>query len=198
MPRTLTFGVMVLLALVVMAPDSAAGANPIKGVYVGPVQGSPAFVAVAIGRGKARAYVCDSRATAVWFLGPIRNGEVDLHAGNAGLHARIDVTSARGTVVLPDGSVHAFNARLAATGGNAGLYRGAKRVDGGRYVAGWVVLPSRAQRGGVLLFAPSRSTTIAVHAPPLDPEAASVVVPGAGSIGVVKLGESFIDINANP
>jgi hypothetical protein len=60
-------------------------------------------------------------------------------------------------------------------------------------VAGWVLLRGGAQRGNVLAFTPSRSTTIAVQqAPVLNPESATVEVTEGGVATVVKLGDSFI------
>jgi hypothetical protein len=183
-----------LLALVLVAgPGSAAPAKPLRGVYVGRVAGTHAFVAVAVGHGQARAYLCDSRRLAVWLpLGKLRGTSVNLDGSRVRLTGSVGRTSAQGTVTLADGTRHAFHALLAPRDGAVGLYRGQTKVNGKTYVAGWILLRRGAQRGNVLASTPSRSTTIALQAPALNPEEATVQVTEGSVATVVKLGDSFI------
>jgi hypothetical protein len=65
------------------APDAEAGAP--RGVYAGRVAGTHAFIAVAVGRGQTRAYLCDSRRLAVWLpAGRLHQGRVELRTAGHG------------------------------------------------------------------------------------------------------------------
>jgi hypothetical protein len=99
----------------------------VRGVFVGRVAGTQAFVAVAVGHGKARAYVCDSRRLGVWLpIGRLRGTYVELGSSRVRLTGSIGREAVQGTVTLADGSRHAFRALLAPDKGAAGLYRAAK------------------------------------------------------------------------
>jgi hypothetical protein len=170
----------------------AAAAQPPHGVYVGRVAGSQAFVAVAVGHGKARAYLCDNGRLAVWYPAG------KLHDGRVVLRRRGDTTRRpalggrpHGLVALPDGSVHPFLAERA--GGSAGLYRAGRRAGKTTYLAGWILLRGGAQRGATEHFINPNSGLVVQPAPELDPEAASIELAAAGTVAVVKLGDSFVD-----
>jgi hypothetical protein len=190
---------LALVALVAAGVATGARPAPLRGVYVGRVAGTQAFVAVAVGHGQARAYMCDSRRLGVWLPpGRLRGGRLDLKASGVRLTGSVDGAAARGTVTLADGSRHAFKALLAPGKRPVGLYRAVKTVHGTRYVAGWILLRGGAQRGEVVKLNININTADeTLAAPKLNPEAASVQLPGAGTASVVKLGDSFVSKTTN-
>jgi hypothetical protein len=172
------------------APAAAAGAP--RGVYVGRVAGTHAFIAVVVGHGRARAYVCDSHHRAVWLpAGGLRGAYVDLAGAHVQVTGSVGRSEADGTLTLPDGSRHAFRAFPAPRNGAAGLYRAVKTFNGYRYLAGWILLRGGAQRGEVVKLNININTPEVQVAPKLNPKAASVELPGAGTASVVRLGDSF-------
>jgi hypothetical protein len=173
-------------------PAPAAAAGSPRGVYVGRAAGTHAFVAVVVGHGQARAYLCDSRHLAVWFpAGTVRQGRVGLRSQGMRLDIRLAGSGLLGQVMLANGSVHGFDAVHAS--GAAGLYRAVKTFSGHRYVAGWILLRGGAQRGEVVKLNININTADdTLAAPTLNPDAASVELPGAGTASVVKLGDSFV------
>jgi hypothetical protein len=186
---------LALVALVAAGVATGARPAPLRGVYVGRVAGTQAFVAVAVGHGQARAYVCDSRRLAVWLpLDRLRATYVDLAGPGGRLTGSIGGKDVDGMVTLANGSRHAFHALLAPRNGTAGLYRAATTVHGTRYVASWILLRGGAQRGNIFMIGldPGDVTRIK-PAPPLNPEAASVRVTEGSVATLVKLGDSFID-----
>jgi hypothetical protein len=186
------FLILVLAVAAFGLGAGSAGAESSRGVFVGRVAGSQAFVAVAIGHGKVRAYLCDTRRLAVWFpAGTFRAGRAELNTAGARLAVRLASGHVLGKATLADGRVHRFRA-VRATGA-AGLYRAVKTVHGRRYLAGWVVLRGGAQRGATEKFINPNVGLVVQPAPTLDPEHASVQLAGAGAASVVKLGDSFIE-----
>jgi hypothetical protein len=139
------------------------GARPVV-TYVGAVRGTHALVGIATVKGRARAYVCDSKRVASWFDGKVKGGSVVLTSGS---HRRFTVTlhrnTATGTVILADGRSHPFRASLAT--GRAGLYRGAAHG----YVVGWILQTNKVQRGAISAI----STGVLTPAPALTSSALS-------------------------
>jgi hypothetical protein len=165
-----------------------AAAKPVDGIFVGRVAGSNAFLAIAVGHGKARAYLCDSHRLGVWLpLGKIRSTYVELASSRVRLTGSIGRQEVQGTVTFADGSRHAFHAMLAPRSGAPGLYRAVKTVHGTRYVAGWILLRGGAQRGVVLNEKAVNATFGVRQAPVLNPESATVEVTEGGVATVVKL-----------
>jgi hypothetical protein len=168
----------------------AVAAKPVRGVYVARVAGTQAFVAVAVGHGKARAYLCDSRRLGIWLpLGQLRGKYVELSNSQVRLTGSVGRQDVQGTVTLADGSPHTFDALLAPGKGAAGLYRAVKTVHGTRYVAGWIVDLSGAQRGDVLATTVEEgaSNTVVETAPRFNPKDVSVDIAGAGEVTARKV-----------
>jgi hypothetical protein len=120
-------------------PDHGPAATT---TFVGKLDGSRAFVALAVRDGKVRAYVCDGRHLGRWLNGRVADRSVAA-AGAAGsrLNASVHGAAANGSVTLDGGHPQHF-AAVAAHGG-AGLFRG----SGHGYTGGWIVLADGAQRG---------------------------------------------------
>lgn len=119
--------------------------------FVGPVDGSDAYVAIVTSPSGTTAYVCDSAALGLWFSSNAATGAASIEAGHpsgAALSATIEGGSAHGTVVL-GGVSHGFTARAAAF--PAGLWEGFEPPPAGEAVAlaryGWIVLGDGTQRG---------------------------------------------------
>ena len=144
-------------------PGAVQTERGVTGNFVGAVEGTDAFIAIATHEGQTVAYVCDGGTVAQWFRGRAAGETLTVALANgARLQARLGAEGASGTVTLADGTARTFAAAPAT--GEAGLYRATKTVDGVEYVAGWAVRADGAQRGaitggGATLPGPRLSTT---------------------------------------
>jgi hypothetical protein len=132
------------------ARADASSEAPAATTYVGRVAGTRALIGLIEDGRRIRAYVCDSRTIASWFLGSLRNGRAALTAtvGRARLTLALSRGRAEGAVTIA-ARRHRFVA-LPATG-KAGLYRGTLSApDGSPLAAGGIVLPSGAKAGAVV------------------------------------------------
>ncbi|NJK45206.1 MAG: zinc ribbon domain-containing protein [Pleurocapsa sp. SU_196_0] len=113
-----------------------------RGVYVGRIPNSRAFVAIATQQGRALAYVCDGERVAEWFRGDLIDGQTLTLRSKTGatLSANLETNAVSGALRLPSGD-YAFAALPSPDG--AGLYRaeGANKA-----VGGWIVLPNGEER----------------------------------------------------
>jgi len=146
-----------LLALLIGVPGSSAAASQQAHIaghagYVGTVSGTRAFVAVVERGSRVTAYVCDSGRIAQWFDGTVSAGRSKItSSGGYVLQVRFRHGRATGSLRFPGkaGALHHFTA--ASDARPAGLWRGAKTVDGKTFVGGWIILPDGRQRGEILL-----------------------------------------------
>jgi hypothetical protein len=193
MTRHVSLTIAALAATAALSCASVGAAAPtLRGVFVGRVAGTHAFVAVAVGHGQARAYLCDSRRLGVWLpLGTLRAGRLDLQGSRVHLTGSVRRSGAEGTVTLADGARHAFHALFAPRNGRAGLYRAVKTVHGTRDVAGWILLRGGAQRGEVVKLNININTASEEQAvgpaPQLAPQVATVEIPDAGELSARKV-----------
>jgi hypothetical protein len=150
--------------------------DPIAGVWVGPVEGSDAYVAVVVGKhdddGNAAAgvYLCNSAELTEWFFGSTDESTFDV-PGEEGGTASATVTKARatGTIDLADGTTLDFTAKRAKK--PAGLYRAT--AEGGDVTGGWIILADGTQHGAVI-----KRNTGDAPAVTLDPANPTVTVNG--------------------
>jgi hypothetical protein len=169
---------IVLLCCVaaLVAPAAGSGASAQRGVFVGRVQGSRAFVAlVSNGRRLGGGYVCDGRKVAIWLRRrPLRNRRAALvtRKGTKLGRATFARSGAAGTVFV-DGFPHRFRAVRAI--GKAGLYRLQRGRLGKRASreSGWIVLPNGSRRGATNLVR-RRSVLVVKPAPVLSRRARRV------------------------
>ena len=148
--------VVALLALLIGVAGSAAASRQahIAGHagYVGTVSGTRAFVAIVERGSRVTAYVCYSGRIAQWFDGTVSAGRSKItSSGGYVLQVRFGHGRATGSLRFPGkaGALHHFTA--ASDARPAGLWRGAKTVDGKTFVGGWIILPDGRQRGEILL-----------------------------------------------
>lgn len=181
MTPTRTFFFLATLATAMLLATTTAGCRskagvPVAGTFVGHVDGTEAFVAVARAGKTVVAYVCDGVGTATWFRGAARGRTLDLSSGKARLQATITEAGVTGTFAPEEGPARAFAAQPAA--GGAGFYRASRTVAGLSYVGGWIVLSSGAQRGAV-----KQNGTVLADGPiRLDPNDPVVVLPDGGTL----------------
>jgi hypothetical protein len=130
----------------------ATATNQITGAWVGKVQGTDAFVALASNGHEVLAYVCDGKDISQWFHGVageryvnLGDGSVRFKQSGAKLDARLQTNVTTGTFTGVDGKRLDFTATRAR--GDAGLYRLEQTADGRKWVAGWVVLNDGKLRG---------------------------------------------------
>lgn len=147
---------LMVVGLLAAAPAASAGdklrLKPLPNVSVGRVEGTRAFIAFSLERGRLRAYICDGTTkrpatTTTWFKGPWDGRSSPLKLTGAGAELVIDAVSADGRMsgsVVIAGVRHAFSAEPAT--GPAGLYDGTGR--GAR--ATWIVLADGARRGVIV------------------------------------------------
>jgi hypothetical protein len=117
--------------------------------YTGTVDGTNAYIAVIVSAKDVEVYICDGNALSAWLEGKIAKDGTFKAEGANGIKVTgtISDTAATGTVILADGSKHAFTAPLAAS--PAGLYQRlpAKDTSGQVVVAATIVLADGTQRG---------------------------------------------------
>ena len=127
--------------------------EPLRGVYLGRIPNSRAFIAIATRDGRALAYVCDGEGIAEWFRGRVTDAhDLTLQSRTgATLNASLDATTASGALRLPIGD-YAFAALSVPDG--AGLYRAEGR---NLEVGGWIVLPTGEERAVITTAAGVRA-----------------------------------------
>ena len=119
-----------------------------RGVFVGEVAGTNAFIAIKRRGDEVVVYVCDGQKVFQWFSGKIVDGKATLEADNGmRVIARFGPGRVNGTVALVNGAVKNFVARP-ADGEPAGLFR-EERDPPGRLTTphGWIILPDGRVRG---------------------------------------------------
>lgn len=157
-----------LLSLLVLSSGcERVPSLPSVRTFVGPVEGSEAFVALSIVSGEVMAYVCDGHETATWLRGTVTDGDLALTADGMRLRALQTEQGFAGTLTLETRS-HAFTVTPAMRGG--GFYRAAETIAGLGYVGGWILLNDGSQRGALK----RDGAIIATDA--LDPSAPTVSV----------------------
>jgi hypothetical protein len=136
---------------VLFATAAGGSAEAVSGSFVGKVSGSSAFVALVVGqKGAVVGYVCDSKKIAEWFSGRALSGQITLKSsGGYQLAATLSANKTSGAVTFPgpQGARHAFTARLAHR--PAGLYRVQKTIKGKHYLGGWIIRPTKRERGAI-------------------------------------------------
>jgi hypothetical protein len=146
----LVAALVLVLAGAACSESSGSASSPREYELVGSVDGTNAFIGVVLGGDHAVAYLCDGSETGAtvsqWFDGAANDNGFDLTA--SGVRVKSAAFSAgvlTGTVMLADGSSHAFSAASATS--PAGLYRDSSSYDGA--LGGWVVLNDGRIRGAV-------------------------------------------------
>lgn len=177
-----------------VAAGLASGAGPAApqaagSTYVGRVQGTDAFVAIARDGRKVGGYLCDSGEVSRWIrYGWLRRGRAPLVAGTTGRRlgtVRIAGRAARGTVRL-GGERRAFRARRVRPR-DGGLHFAVGKQPDRLLVAGWILLPDGSQRGAVSRLDTRTVQALApVPAPRLDPDAGTVGIGGDGEVPPVE------------
>lgn len=165
-----------LLLLPVLPGCKRAASVPPVHTFVGYVENSDAFIALAQLDGEVMAYVCNGRNVATWLRGSASEDGIDLTAGEARLRATYERGGITGTFTSAQGGSHAFRARPAAQG--AGFYRAAQTVAGLGYVGGWIVLSDGQQRGAVK----ADGVVVEEALAPLDMAHPVVALPGGGTL----------------
>lgn len=129
-------------------PDPAADQVD---TYVGTLDGTDAYLAVAVAKsGATAAYLCDGtpeRAASVsaQLTGRLHDGVLELKSGpRVAIAGELEYETLSGTVAI-DGDDYTYTVQLADK--PAGLYQSVKNVDGEDQRARWVVLPDGSYRG---------------------------------------------------
>ncbi|HNC09053.1 MAG TPA: hypothetical protein PLX14_10140 [Anaerolineales bacterium] len=141
---------MFVLALFVSACGSSQNPAGITGSWVGRVDGTDAFIAIASNGSEVLAYICDGQTITQWLHGDagdkvdLDTGNIDISADGNSLLAALTVDSASGSITY-NGQTYTFTAERAA--GDAGLYRSEETINGENWVGGWVVLNDGQLRG---------------------------------------------------
>jgi hypothetical protein len=142
----------ILSVLLTACGGGATASEPLAAAWVGKVEGTEAFIAIASNGTELMAYVCDSQTITQWFHAKTGVDQLDLVAGTvdvssegAKLQAQLTQTTATGTVTLADGQAHKFTAAKAE--GDAGLYRLEETANNEQLLTGWVVLNDGQLRG---------------------------------------------------
>jgi hypothetical protein len=149
-PRKLRQWTALVLIVLSLTLGACGGAQPtpetmLSGAWVGKVDGTDAYIAIASNGEEVMAYICDGKTITQWYRGQATTGGLDLAAGSAKLQAQLTVDAANGSITLADGESFNFQATRAA--GDAGLYRLEETVDDETWTAGWVVLNDGQLRG---------------------------------------------------
>jgi len=154
------------LALVAAAILSTSGrADSAGGTWIGPLNGSSAFVAIVSDGDQLVGYVCDNGTVGSWFFSS--DGALGAHRiiGKDGsvLDVTLDDKRARGTFTK-DGDVQSFEAR--ATDKQV-LFRADAVAGGSTVLAGWIQNGNESRGtlitgGSTLLTAPQLDTTVPV------------------------------------
>jgi hypothetical protein len=155
--RWLLLGVLWVMSSVLLLGCSPVP-QPIRGSYVGRVDGTEAFIAIVTNGTNVGVYVCDGMPQEVeaaaetvhlyWFKGTIRNNAIDLtsQSGDVQVTAQPTADGFTGGVRLKDGRTLSFTASEAS--GDSGLFAFRQTINGVKVTAGWIVMPqSRHTRG---------------------------------------------------
>lgn len=168
------FPVLVLALLLLLGTGCQRTASlPSVQTFVGPVESSDAFIALAIVDGEIMAYVCDGRDTATWLRGAASGDDLILTSDGARLRAQRTDEGLTGTLTLEQRS-HPFTVTPAT--GSAGFYRATETIAGVGYVGGWILLSNGLQRGAL-----KRDGQI-VATDALDPHHPTVSLSGGGTL----------------
>jgi hypothetical protein len=153
--RVVRVGLVAVVLVAVAAPVAAAKTT--QRVFVGPVKGTRAFVALVADADTVAGYVSDGKDVSVWLDAVERDTPstalVNRQGDTVG-EVKFAGDNATGTVTL-EGSTRRFRATKGK--GVAGLYRGVAGTPGkvGGAEAGWVVLVDGRQRGTVRFIGPN-------------------------------------------
>jgi lysophospholipase L1-like esterase len=207
--------VVAVAAVAVLAlPGAGAGAGG-GGTWVGPLQGSNAFVAIVRDAQQIAAYVCDNGTVGSWFFGPDGTADNVQLAGRDGSRLAIELDGQKATgTYTRNGHAYKFEAR--ATDKHA-LWR-AEATDGDSPIlAGWIQNGSESRGtlsfGSTLTTAPSLSPSLNFTSPftptltitltpaPMTPDTLSGAFDNTGSAGSFfwgAAGDSFASGEGNP
>jgi hypothetical protein len=190
-----------IAALTVAAVLSAGlgTAHARAATFVGPVQGSDAYIAVAKDGRKIGGYVCDNGTVSRWIeYSWLRRGRAPLIAGTTGEQlgsVRIAGRLASGTVTI-GGQELPFRAKR-VRGRDAGLYFAVGQQTDLLLVAGWILDRDGTQRGAVSrVDTRTLSRLTPSTAPILDPRAPTVEIGGDTTVPpVVTEPQQLVVIN---
>jgi len=143
---------------------TSVGNNQAARVFVGKVDGTNAYVAVATSPTGVVAYVCDGARLVAYLAGKQTDATLaaDEPAQLVSVTGKIDGNRVQGTVRTPDGADHPFTATKAD--GNAGYYRAEVRKGDTVTVGGWIRLADGTVRGAVQGVRVSVNTTTSTTA----------------------------------
>ena len=172
--------VVVLLAGLVLSAGAGAGTAGAE-TYVGRVQDSNAYIAVARDGRKIGGYVCDDGAGSRWIeYAFLKNGTAPLRAGTTGERlgtVRAGARSVTGTVKV-GGKTHRFRADL-VDDDDVGLHFAVGKQRNRLLVAGWILLPDGTQRGAISQVNMQTVKSITpVRAPRLNPRKETISIGG--------------------
>jgi len=195
------------------SPTSSAAATSGAGgaatTYVGQTSAEDAWLGLSTAGQRMVAFVTDGSQNheptfAQWFRGSVNNGVVDVSTpaktGTDRLQAKLTSSTATGTVTLANGKSIPFTANAIPEGDqSAGLYRGEHKINGQRYVAGWIVLPAAGAQG-TATESPSASATssaTATETPSTTPSATATetpsTTPSATATGPLQQGGALLN-----
>lgn len=138
--------------------DAPSSEKPVTGVFIGPVVGTKATIALVSDGKKLAGYLCDAKEVSVWLKQPVLKGpeRAKLLSREGAALGSVTIASggASGDIEI-DGELHSFSASLAPD--EAGLYHKAKGKPGepGFTETGWIVLADGSVRGRTNLIDPA-------------------------------------------
>jgi hypothetical protein len=171
----------------------ALGVGPTAGyagaaTYVGKVEGSGAFIAVAKDGRKIGAYLCDNGTVSRWIeYAWLHKGRAPLIGGTTGKRlgtVKVAGSTASGKIEV-GGAKRSFRATR-VKGRRAGLFFGIGKQKNRLLVAGWILRPNGTQRGAVSsVNTATLSSLPPARAPRLKPTARSVQITGDPNVPTV-------------
>jgi hypothetical protein len=197
-----------VLVLTLAGPGSSHNTASTTGTWIGPLQGSRAFVAIVSDGDQIAAYVCDNGTVGTWFFGP------DGSAGSQQLvsrdGSRLDITlgdRATGSFTK-DGAMYSFQARSTD---ETVLFRADANVDGEQVLAGWIQNGNESRGtlaiGSNLQTAPALNTNVTINlapitivlAPaPMTPDTLAASTANSTKFVWGAMGDSFASGEGNP
>jgi hypothetical protein len=173
-------GALVLAAAFVLTAGSAS-AGAASTTFVGPTQGSAAYIAILKDGSKIAGYVCDNGTISRWLrTASLRNGKAPLIAGTTGERlgsVSISGSSATGTIDVGGNKVKFTATRV--RGRSTGLHFAVGKQPNRLLVGGWILLPDGTQRGAVSSVDTQTLKPLApTKAPRLNPRATTVAIGG--------------------